>query len=80
MHNSDQVTFQLLYLQEQKSLTLLSHSFLGGGSDIVSSCFAYKGGQYINYGLMSLHIPWIVQDKRPKLVDDRLTLIVRMGQ
>jgi len=30
---------------------------LGGGSDIITHVVAPKGGQYVDYGLMSLHNP-----------------------
>jgi len=80
MHNSDQVTFQLLYLQDQQSSMLHWHSFLEAGSNILTRFFAYKGGQYIDYGLMSLHSPWGVQDERRKIFDAPVSLIFKMGQ
>jgi len=79
MRNSDQVTFQLLYIRDQKLLTHGWGSTLGDGSIIVTSVFAYRGGQSIDHGLMSLHRPWIVQDEWPKIIDTPLTLISRMG-
>jgi hypothetical protein len=64
-------------MQDQKLLTLCSLSFLGGGSDMVVSPFARKGGQYCNYGLMLSHSLVIIQDTRPKIIDAPLTLIFR---
>jgi len=52
-------------------------SFLGGGCDIVTSIFAHKGGQYIDYGLKPMHSGLSVHDVRPKIVDAVLTLIPR---
>jgi len=56
-------------MQDQKSLTLGWHSFLGGGSDIVSAIFSHTGGQNFNYGLILSHNYLIVQDARTKIVD-----------
>jgi len=78
--SSDQVTFRLHHLQDQKSWLPGWHSFLGCGSDNATSYFAYTASQYIDHGLMSFPSPWIVQDWRPKIVDASLTLILRMGQ
>jgi len=68
---------ELSEMQDQKSLTLRWCLFLGGSSDVVTSIFAYKGGQYCDYGCMLLHSPWIIQDARWKIVDAPLTLIFR---
>jgi len=34
---------------------------------MVTSIFAYKGSQYIGYGLTSLHSPWIIHDAIQKI-------------
>jgi len=53
---------------------------LGGSNNIVTSIFAYTGGQYCDCGLMPLHSPVIIQYPRLKIFDTPLTLITRMGQ
>jgi len=67
-------------MEDQKSLTLCWHSSLGGSSNIVTIIFTHKGGQYWNYGVMSLHNPVIIQDTRPTIFGALLRLISRMGQ
>jgi len=64
-------------MQAQKSLTPRWRLFLGGSSLISTTIFAYKGGQYCNYGSMPLHSHWIIQNARPKIIDAPLTLIFR---
>jgi len=49
-------------MQDQKSLMLHWRSFLGGGSDIVTSIFANKGSQCWDYGLTVLHSPSIIEN------------------
>jgi len=56
-------------MQAQKPLPLCRRSFSEGSSDIVTSIFAYKGGQYYDYGCMPLHSLWIIQDARPTIVN-----------
>jgi len=68
---------ELSMMQDQQSLTLSWHSFLGGGSDIGTSIFAQKGGQFYDYECMPLHGPRIIHDARPKIFDTPLTLIFR---
>jgi len=80
MQNSEQITFEIPYLQDQKSLTLHWRSFWGDCSDVVASIFASKGGQCIDCGLISLHTPWISPDAMARMVDALLMLILRMGQ
>jgi len=48
MPNSDQITIQLPYLQDQKSLMLRGRLFSDLGSDYVAVSFAYKRCQYIS--------------------------------
>jgi len=50
-----------------------------GSSHIIDNNIAHKGGQYLDYTLLLLRSPLIVQDARPKIVDVSLTLISRMG-
>jgi len=54
-------------------------TFLGGSSNIVTTIFAYEGGQYCNYGLMSLHSPVNIQHAWPKIVDTPMTVISRIA-
>jgi hypothetical protein len=67
-------------MQWQKSVTLCWRWCLAGSSDIVSSIFAHKGCQYYYYGKMPLHSQVIIQDVRPDIIDDPLTLISMTGQ
>jgi len=67
-------TVWLSKMQDQTSLMLEWCSILGGGSDIISSIFAHKGGQYYDYGLKPLHSAVIIHDARQKIVQAPLTL------
>jgi len=49
MDNSNQMTFQLPYVQDQKSFMLRRHSFSECGSYQVACSFDGKGGQYVGY-------------------------------
>jgi hypothetical protein len=49
MHNNDQVTCDLPYLHEHKSLTVRSRSCYEWGSDRVANPFWNKCGQYVRY-------------------------------
>jgi len=53
-------------MQDQIWLTLHWPSYWGGSSDIITSNFAHKGGQYVDYELMLLHSPLTIQDARKK--------------
>ena len=64
-------------MHDQKLWTLRWGSFLGGGSDIVTSILAQKGDRGIDYVSMAMHSTLIVHDARPKIVDALLTLIFR---
>jgi len=64
-------------MQDQKLLTLHWRSFLGGGSNIVTTIFTHKGSQHIDYSVISLHSGLIIKDARTKIVDAPLTLIFR---
>jgi len=63
-----------------KLLMLHRRSVLGHSSDGVATIFALQGGRYFDYGLMSLHSPWILPDTRSKFVDALLTLIIKTYQ
>ena len=67
-------------MQCQKWLTLHWYSFLGGSSIIVCSIVVHIGRQYYDYGKIPLHIPVIIHDVRPQIVDAPLTLISMPGQ
>jgi len=71
------VALGLSKMQDQKLLKLCWHSFLDGGSDIITSISAHNGGQYIEYGLTPIHSVLSVPDATPKIIDAPLTLIVR---
>jgi len=49
MHDSDQITVQLLYLYDHKSLTLHWRSVWKLGSHHVASSYADTGDQYVGY-------------------------------
>jgi len=49
MHNNDQVTGELPYLQDHKSLTLRWRTCQEWGGDRVAILFANKNGQYVRY-------------------------------
>jgi len=49
MHNSDQITTQLPYSQDRKSLMHRRRSFSECGSDYVAFSFAYNGCEYVGY-------------------------------
>ena len=67
-------------MQNQKSLTIHSHSFAGWGRECVAFVFALKGGQYlINECLQSIATD-ITQDEKLNISDATLTLILWMGQ
>ena len=66
-------------MQDQNELMLSWHSFLGGGSDIVTGLCAQKGGQYSHYDLMPLDIPVSILDSKPKISGNPLMLNSRMG-
>jgi hypothetical protein len=52
-------------MQAQKLSILHWCSFLVGSSDIITGIFAFKIGQYYDYGSMLLHSPWIIHDAKP---------------
>jgi len=64
-------------MPDETSWTLCWRSFLAGGSDIVTSIFAHKGGWYIDDGLTPMDSALSVYNARPKIGDAPLTLIFR---
>ena len=62
-------------MPDQKSFTLRTLSFLGGGCDIVNTTFAHEGGQLVDYSLISTHRCLLMQDATTKIVDPPLKLI-----
>jgi len=64
-------------MQDQTSLTLRWHSFLGGDRDMRITVFAHNGGHRIGYAIKTLPSPWIIQDARSIIVDALVTLIFR---
>jgi len=49
MHNNDQVTGELPYLQDHKSLTLHWRWYKEWGGDHVAISYANKSRQYVRY-------------------------------
>jgi hypothetical protein len=69
---------ELSMIHDHTSLTLCWCSVLGGDSDKAVGSFAYKGGQYGQYGIMLSHSLVIIQDATPDISDASLTLISRI--
>jgi len=80
MDRSDQVTFQWLYFQDYKWLTLLWHSFSRWGTDGVAIIFAPEGSHYLIFEWLHPITTSVAQDAEPKSFDVTLTLIFRIGQ
>ena len=47
---------------------------------MVTYIFGHKGGQYCDYGSMSLHGAWTIQDTRTGIVDAPLALNFKRQQ
>jgi len=62
-------------MQEQKSLTLHLLSSLGDGSDVDTSVFGPKGGQYFDYVSQQPCRCLIMRLPTQKIIDGSLTLI-----
>jgi len=79
MDNSEQISSQTTNLLDQKSLTLHWRWFSAWGFYRVTFSFAYKGCEYIVYGLQ--HGNWVRNNllTRPNIVDTALTLIFSIG-
>jgi len=69
--------FGLFTMQDQDSFTCCWHPFLGGGSNILNSILAHKGGRYIDYALILMHSTLSICDARPKIIDTPVTLSQR---
>ena len=80
MHTNYQITSELPYLQDQKSLTLRWCSYSEWRREHVALSFSLKASQYHIYEWPQLIAMQITNDARPKIVDAPLTLIFRMGQ
>jgi len=75
--NSNQINYQIPYLQHQKLLTLCRHSFLEWGIDCVAVSFLLKSCQYIIYPKKwPYHYSFTILVS-PKIIDAPLTLILR---
>ena len=79
MHKNDQVTCELRYLQDHKSLTLRWRACWEWGGDRIASSFANKSGQFVRYAWQWPSHLWITVIARPQIVDAPLTLMLRMG-
>jgi hypothetical protein len=62
-------------MQDQKALILCWGSVEEGNNNIVTSIFAFRDGQYIDYRLTQLKSPFIIDDTRTKILDALLMLI-----
>jgi hypothetical protein len=49
--------------------------FLGGGSNVASNPFAYRGSKYNDYGVVQLHRPLIVNDGRQNIIEALMMVI-----
>jgi len=78
--SSNQVTFQLPFLQDIKSLTLHWRSFSGWGREHDGIIFDMEGSQYLGDEWLQPFATEITHDAQPKIVETPLTLIFRMGQ
>jgi len=79
MPNQYQITLWLADLEDWKLLTLHWRSFAWWGNKPLTHCFAWKGRQYIVYGLLPQINTYITQDEMPKIFDAMLMLIFRIG-
>jgi len=74
------ITLWLTMMQGQQLLMLRWCTFSRWGSEHVTFCFFYKGGQYFVYDCLQPVAVQITQDTRPTIVDAPLTLIIKLGQ
>jgi len=56
-------------MQDHQLLTVDWRWFLEGGTNIINSIFANKGGQCSDCSLTVLYSPQIIQDAWPKMID-----------
>ena len=80
MHNNDQDTVELPYLQDHKSLTLRWRSCYEWCSNHVVSSFANNSGQYVRYAYQWPSHWRITVISRPPIVDAPLTLMPTKGR
>jgi len=59
----------------QELIGLRSCLFIAGGSYIITNIFAHRAGWHVDYGLMWLHNPLMMQGATPKIVETQLRLI-----
>jgi len=78
--SSDQVTFTLPYLQDEKWLALCWRIFWSWGREPDTMILDVEGSQYLVYEWLQPSITQVTQDAQPKIVDAPLTLISRMVQ
>jgi len=76
LNGRSQISTELPYLQDQKSLTLRWRSFSEWDSDRVAICFANKDCEHVGFALQ-----WPIQYSitllmRPTIIDTPLTLIL----
>jgi len=76
MHNNDQVTAELPYLQDHKLLMLCWRSRLEWGGDRVAISIANNSCQYVRYAYQRPCHWWITVLTRSQIVDAMLTLIL----
>ena len=67
-------------MQEQQSLTLHWCSFVKDSSNVVTSVFGCKGGQYFDHVSQRPSLLLNIRLTRPKIIDASLMLISRSGQ
>jgi len=75
IHHSDQVSYLLPDLQDQKLLTLCWRSFSKWGTELVTVCFAYIGGQELICECLQPIATQITQQVRRKVFDALLTSV-----
>jgi hypothetical protein len=80
MDSSDQVTFKLPYIQDNKLLTVSCRSFSRWGREQNTSDFDMEGSQYVVYEWLQPITTYVTQDAHPKIIDALLIVIFRMGQ
>jgi len=79
LHHSNQVSYWLPDLQDQKLLTLSWRSFSEWGGEHVAFSFANKGVLDLIHECLQPIATQITQNSRPKFIDAALMLIFRMG-
>ena len=80
IHTRDQITVQLPYLEDHKSLMLFWWSVLDWSADCLAVSVAYKRCQYIGYAYQQPDHCSITILTRPHITDAPLTLSLRTGR